>query len=220
MPLGISTAGPLSFTASLRPFIVPKSKGGSERSRDPHSLCSQTKDTRCPAHCFSSGGPCCCLKLSKDGAAGFPEQCLTRTLLTVQGEHRACPKATVAPGGTQGGMLYHYYCCPSFLSRAPLAVSKGRSICGAMVTHLHLAHQLPSNLRGTEHLPQAPGTHVGGRPCWASKHASLTQGPAGLRHFCNLGGLIYSPCFTFACLLLSGPKRTGTGCPPMPHLPT
>lgn len=173
-----------------------------------------------PPTAFPQVAPCCCLKLSKDWAAGFPEQCPTRALLTVQGEHRACPEATGAPGGTQGGTLHHYYCCPSFLSRAPLAVSKGCSICGAMVTHLHLAHQLPSNLRGTEHLPKAPGPRVGGQPCWASKHASLPRGPAGLRHFCNLGGLIYSPCFTFACLLLSGPKRTGTGRPPTPHLPT
>ena len=46
-----------SFTASLRPFIVHMSKGGSERSRDRHSMCSPTKDARCPTHCFSSGGP-------------------------------------------------------------------------------------------------------------------------------------------------------------------
>ena len=109
---------------------------------------------------FPQVAQCCCFKLSKDGAAEFPEQCPTQALLTVQGEHRACPEATEAPGGTLGGMLHHYYCCPSFLSKAPLAVSKGRSICGTMVTHLHLTHQLPSNLRGTEHLPKSPGPCV------------------------------------------------------------
>ena len=55
--------------------------------------------------------------------------------------------------------------------------------------------------------PWAPGPHVGGRPCCASKQASLPRGSARLRHFCNLGGLIFSPCFTSVCLLLSGPGQ-------------
>ena len=156
------------------------------------------------------------LSFLRIGQQGFLSSARPRALLTVRGEHRACPEATVAPEGTAtwGGMLRHYHCRLSFLSRAPLAFSKGCSGCGAIVIHLHLARQLPSNLRETERLPEAPGPHVGGRPCCASKHASLPRGSAGLRHFCNLGGLIFSPCFTSACLLLSGPKRTGTGLPP------
>lgn len=169
-----------------------------------------------PPTAFPQVALCCCLKLSKDWAAGFPEQCPTRALLTVQGEHRACPGAMGVPGGTQGGTLHQ-----SFL---PVKGTSGRQQGPQHLwSHGHSsppgspAPQQPQRDRTS---PQGSRTPVGGQPCWASKHASLPQGPAGLRHFCNLGGLIYSPCFTFACLLLSGPKRTGTGRPPTPHLPT